>query len=182
MSMQKVEPYLTYDEWYALGDDILQELHNGFVYAMAPPSRRHQAISGEIFRQIANFLVAKPCKIFAAPFGVRLNKSIDTVYLPDITVVCDQSKLNDKGCEGAPDFIVEITSPSSNRLDKTTKYHAYQEAGVLEYWIVNPSDRTVDAYRMSSGLYIKESFVESDIAKVKSLPGCEIALSLVFGL
>ena len=135
---------LTWDE----GEHI--EIINGEAFMMATPSRIHQKITGELFRQLANFLEGKQCGVYAAPFGVRLfeqdgdsAENVDTVVEPDITVVCDHSKLDDQGCKGAPDMVIEILSPSTQRHDRLTKLNLYQRAGVREYWIADPENRTV---------------------------------------
>jgi Uma2 family endonuclease len=147
---------------------------------MAPPTRQHQAVLGEIYRQIANFLEGKPWEIYPAPFGVRLYKEKDTVFLPDITVVCDTSKLNSNGCEGAPDFVVEVLSPSTSRYDRFTKFNEYLHAGVLEYWIVDPTDKTVSVHWLKDETYTTEVYSDLDVAWSRVLEGCSVDLSLVF--
>lgn len=144
-------------EW---GEDERVEIINGEVFMMAPPLRIHQEIIGELFRQISNFLYGKQCKAYVAPFGVRpfeeegdRPEDIDTMVEPDITVVCDPEKLDKYGCKGAPDFIIEILSPSTRRMDLAVKYHLYQRSGVREYWIVDPDGKTVQAFRLDSGRY-----------------------------
>ena len=149
MALPREERY-TYADYLEWDEKERVELIDGAPLMMAPPSRKHQEISGEIYRQLANFLRGKGCRVYAAPFGVRLferaedgPEDVDTVVEPDITVVCDRDKLDDQGCKGAPDLIVEILSPSTQRRDRLTKLNLYQRAGVREYWIVNPEDRTV---------------------------------------
>lgn len=135
---------LTWDE----GEHI--EIINGEAFMIATPSSRHQEISGELFRQLANFLEGKRCKVYPAPFGVRLfeqdgdsPEDVDTMVEPDISVVCDRSKIDKHGCKGAPDLIIEILSPSTRRHDRLVKLNLYQRAGVREYWIADPENRTV---------------------------------------
>ena len=137
----KAEQYYTYEEWLKIDDGNRYELLNGTLYMMASPTPQHQAVSGEIFRQITNFLVGKPCRIYAAPFDIRIHRGKDTVFVPDISVICDSSKINKRGCEGAPDLIVEILPPSTSRFDRFTKFHEYRRAGVQEYWIVDPDEK-----------------------------------------
>ncbi len=164
------------------------ELIDGEVYLMAPPSRIHQEVSGEIFPQIANFLEGKNCKVYTAPFGVRLfekdgdaPEDVDTVVEPDISVVCDKSKLDDHGCKGAPDMMIEILSPSTRRHDRLVKLNLYQRAGVREYWIVNPEEKSVQVFTQNGGiLRITEEYGRGDIAKVNALDGCFVELSKVF--
>ena len=138
---------LTWDE----GEHI--EIINGEAFMIATPSSRHQEISGELFRQLANFLEGKRCKVYPAPFGVRLfeqdgdsPEDVDTMVEPDISVVCDRSKIDKHGCKGAPDLIIEILSPSTRRHDRLVKLNLYQRAGVREYWIVDPGKKRILVY------------------------------------
>ena len=158
--------YLTWDENERI------ELLNGAPVMMASPSRVHQEISMEISRQLANFLEGKKCRVYAAPFAVRLfekekdaPEDVDTVVEPDISVVCDTNKLDEHGCKGAPDLIVEILSPSTARHDRLVKLGEYQRAGVREYWIVSPDERTVQTYLLKDGLfYPYEVYGKKDVA------------------
>ena len=156
---------------------------------MASPFRVHQEISGELFRQLANFLEGKKCRVYAAPFAVRLfekdgdnPEDVDTMVEPDITVVCDKDKLDKHGCKGAPDMVIEILSPSTRRHDRLVKLGLYQQAGVREYWIVDPENKSVQVFLQdgSSFLKIHEDYGREDIAKVNVLDGCFIELSKVF--
>ena len=165
------------------------EIIGGKVLMMAPPSRIHQKISGEIFRQLANFLEGKRCEVYSAPFGVRLfekdgdrPEDVDTVVEPDITVVCDTSRLDQHGCKGAPELVMEILSPSNRRHDMLVKLNLYQRAGVREYWIVNPDDKDVQVFLLDgSGLFRVHGFYgREDIARVNVLEGCFIELCKVF--
>lgn len=164
------------------------ELIDGEAYMMAPPSRIHQKISGEIFRQLANFLIGKNCEVYPAPFGVRLfekdgdrPKDVDTIVEPDISVICDKNKLDKYGCKGAPDLIIEILSPSTQRHDRFVKLNLYLWAGVREYWIVEPETRTVQVYMLENGILHPSAFYgPGDIAKVNVLEGCFIELCKVF--
>jgi len=174
------EQYYTYEDWLAIDDGRRYELINGILYMMASPSDIHQEISFEISRQIGNFLVGKPCRIYPAPFDVRLHKDGDTVFQPDILVVCDHSKISKNGCNGAPELIIEVLSPSTSRYDRFTKFYEYLRAGVPEYWIVDPNDKTVSAYRLIDKKYTADIYSDTDMAPVQVLPGCEIELSLVF--
>jgi Uma2 family endonuclease len=111
----------------------------------------------------------------------REDQSDDTFVEPDIVVVCDSSKLDDKGCNGAPDLAVEILSPSTARYDRVVKFRKYLEAGVREYWVVNPEEKTVQVHILDNGQYVTKTYDETDEAPVTVLPGCVIALPLVFG-
>lgn len=169
--------------------DERAELIDGEVVMMAPPTTTHQLISGEIFRQLANYLEGKKCRAIPAPFAVRLfekdgeaPEDIGTVVEPDISIVCDTSKLDKHGCKGAPDMVVEILSPSTQRHDRLVKLSLYQRAGVREYWIVNPEDQTVQVMLMDGGgvLQLHEVYDRRGVAKVNVLDGCFIELGKVF--
>ena len=179
----------TFADVLARNDGERAEIIDGEVFLMAPaPSRGHQEVSGEVFRQLANYLEGKRCKVYHAPFDVRLFEKdgdaledVDTVVEPDIVVVCDHSKLDDRGCKGAPDMVVEILSPSTQRHDRLVKLGLYQRAGVREYWIVSPDDQTVQVLTLSNGLLLPhEVYSRKDVAKVNALDGCFIELSKVF--
>ena len=173
---------LTWDE----GEHI--EIINGEAFMMATPSSRHQEISMELARQLANFLEGKQCRVYPAPFGVRLferegdrPEDVNTMVEPDISVVCDRSKIDKHGCKGAPDMIIEILSPSTRRHDRLTKFNLYQRAGVREYWIVDPSDRSVQSFLLENNAYIARDFaVNDDKITVNVLQDCVIDLAPVF--
>lgn len=164
------------------------ELIDGTAVMMAPPSRAHQAASISLASQLYQFLDGKPCEAYAAPFAVRLfegadddPESVDTVVEPDISVICDPSKLDEHGCKGAPDLVIEILSPSTQRHDRVTKFNLYQQAGVREYWIVNTEDKTVQIFALTEGvLRPVESYGKDELAKSRVLEGCEIDLTKVF--
>lgn len=164
------------------------ELIDGEAVLMSPPSTVHQKISGELFRQLANFLEGKKCEVFSAPFGVRLfekdgdsPENVDTMVEPDISVICDRDKLDRYGCKGAPDLIVEILSPSTQRRDRLIKLELYQRAGVREYWLVSPEEQTVQVLLFTNGLLLpRELYKKGDVAKVNVLEGCFLELEKVF--
>lgn len=165
------------------------EIIDGEAFMMATPSRIHQAISMELSRQLANFLEGKQCRVYPAPFGVRLfeqdkdsPEDVDTLVEPDISVVCDRSKLDKYGCKGAPDLIIEILSPSTQRHDQLVKLNLYQRAGVKEYWIADPENKTVRVMLLTSdGIFqIHEVYQREDVAKVNVLDGCFLELGRVF--
>ena len=165
------------------------EIINGEAVMMAPPSRIHQKISVSITSQLYNFLEGKKCEVYPAPFGVRLfekdgdsPEDVDTMVEPDISVVCDSSRLDKHGCKGAPDMVVEILSPSTQRHDRLVKLGLYQRARVREYWIVNPEDQTVQVMLLDDGgvLQLHEVYDRQSVAKVNVLDGCFIELSKVF--
>jgi len=174
----------TYADYALLDDDKRYEVIDGVIYLMSPaPTEAHQDIGGEIFRQLANFLFGKPCKVFISPFDVCLNAAGDddvTVVQPDILVVCDRTKLDGKRCNGAPDFVIEILSPSSAARDTMLKFHKYMHAGVREYWIVDPKGKIVQVCILKDGRYETEVLEEPDEIPVQTLDGCTIDMKLVF--
>ena len=181
---EKLPDRYTYADYCKWPENERWELIDGEVYALATPTLGHQRIAGDVYVQLKDFLRNKPCEVFIAPVSVRLNadKGDDTVVEPDILVVCDSKKLEDgKGVVGAPDFIVEILSPSTSMHDKARKYRIYQQAGVNEYWIVDPEDKLVTAFILHDGKYSGVVFFHDDTAvPVKTLEGCTIDLSEVF--
>lgn len=146
------EKIYTLDDIYALPDGERAELIDGQIYMMAPPSRKHQTIARELFSSISSYIKSKggSCEPFFAPFAVFLNNDNTNYVEPDIAVICDKSKLTDKGCSGAPDWIIEIVSPSSKRMDYFTKLFKYRTAGVREYWIVDPEKNRILVYNFES--------------------------------
>ena len=166
------------------------EIIDGEAVMMAPPSTAHQLISMELARQLANFLEGRKCRVLPAPFAVRLferagdkPEDVQTVVEPDLSVVCDSAKLDKYGCRGAPDLVVEVLSPSTQRHDRLVKLDLYQRAGVREYWIVSPEEQTVQVLLLRGGLLLPhELYGPEDIAKVNVLEGCFVELSKVFAL
>ena len=142
------EKTYTIDDIYALPEGQRAELIDGQMYMMAPPKRIHQKLITELVSLIHRHIKSHDgsCEIYPAPFAVFLNKDSQNYVEPDISVVCDKTKLDDNGCHGAPDWIIEIISPSTSRMDYGIKLFKYRTAGVREYWIVNPSTRTVNVY------------------------------------
>ncbi len=147
MPMPQEKIYTT-EDIYALPDGQRAELIDGRIYDMAPPSFRHQKILMELSAAIHRHIKSHggSCEVLPAPFAVFLNKDDLNYVEPDISVVCDKSKLDDKGCNGAPDWVIEIVSPSTSHIDYGIKLFKYRSAGVREYWVVNPCKRTVIVY------------------------------------
>lgn len=145
--MKKEEIY-TVDDIYALPEGERAELIDGKIYYMAPPSRAHQDIIFSLSRKIADYIDSKNggCKVYLAPFAVFLNEDDKNYVEPDISIICDPNKLNDKGCVGAPDWIIEIVSPSSKQTDYYKKLFKYRTAGVREYWVADPDRKIVTVY------------------------------------
>lgn len=162
MDALRKEGGYTIDDIYALPDGERAELIDGKIYYMAPPSRTHQRILLSLSRKIADYIDSQNgnCEINIAPFAVFLYDD-DTNYIePDISVICDASKLDDKGCHGAPDWIVEIVSPGNKPMDYFTKLFQYRTAGVREYWIVDPAKEMVTVYRFEKETMDEYSFGE----------------------
>ena len=185
----KKDTKFTYGDYANWPEDERWELIDGDAYNMSPaPSRRHQQISRDLGVQIANFLSDKSCEVYFAPFDVRLpeadepDEDIETVIQPDIVVVCDKNKLDDKGCRGAPDIIIEILSPATAPKDMKIKLSLYEKHGVKEYWVVHPIDNIVMAFKLGKNKkYGKpEVYTEEDKIKTGILEGLEIELEKVF--
>ncbi len=181
--------YRDYCEWT---DGRRWELIDGLEYDMSPaPARIHQKLSGELFVRIYNALKDRQCEVYAAPFDVRLSEDsgaadeeIFTVVQPDITVICDPSKLDERGCIGAPDLVVEILSPFTAAKDMKTKRDLYEKYGVGEYWLAHPTDKTFMVYRLKQDKrYAKpEIYTGRDVIESEMVPGLKIALTDLFGL
>ncbi|MCM1539750.1 MAG: Uma2 family endonuclease [Blautia sp.] len=148
MDALRKEDFYTTDDIYALPDGERAELIDGKIYYMAPPSTVHQRLVHFFDREIGNYIQSKhgECEVFPAPFAVFLNENDKTYVEPDISVVCDKDKITDKGCQGAPDWIIEIVSPGSRQMDYYTKLFKYRTAGVREYWVVDPDRKSVTVY------------------------------------
>ena len=148
MPLPREQVYTT-DDIYALPDGERAELIDGQIYMMGTPSRIHQKLVGQLSRIIGNYIESNhgSCEIYPAPFAVFIKKDDKNYVEPDISVICDKNKLSDRGCEGAPDFIIEIVSPSSRRMDYYKKCALYAESGVREYWIVDPEKQRTMIYR-----------------------------------
>ncbi len=184
------EAEYTYADYLSWDDQDRWELINGEVWDMSPvPSRLHQEISIRLSSLLYDFFRKRDCSVYAAPFDVRLpeeNKAEDhavtTVVQPDISVICDQKKLDERGCVGAPDLVVEILSPSTAAKDLKVKRALYEEHGVREYWLFHPVDRTVMVYRPEKdGQYGRDEIFDRDDLLGSSLfDGLEIRLTEIF--
>jgi len=181
--------HYTYADYLTWQLDEAVELIKGKIFrsAAAAPRRIHQEISLVVSAKLYNFMKGK-CKVYSAPFDVRLtfkskkHEDIDTVVQPDICVVCDAEKLDDLGCIGAPDLIVEILSPGNNRKELQNKYEVYEESGVKEYWIIHPEERTLLIHTLEEGKYIPSRlFTMGNVINSRALPGFSLDLDEVFG-
>lgn len=146
-ALRKEEVY-TIKDIYALPDGERAELFDGKIYYMAPPNTKHQMLVSDLNYQIRDHIRRNhgECDVFPAPFAVFLNQDERNYVEPDISVICDKNKITDKGCNGAPDWVIEIVSPGSRSMDYFTKLFKYQTAGVREYWIVDPVKQRVTVY------------------------------------
>ncbi|TRX37901.1 Uma2 family endonuclease [Flavobacterium sp. ZT3R18] len=162
------------------------ELIKGFIMKMSPaPSMVHQRISNNLAGSFYVNFKRKPCNVFAAPFDVRLPipsaKKDSTVVQPDLCIICDESKLDKRGCNGTPDLMVEIISPNNSKHDVHTKFNLYQEAGVKEYWIIEPFDKIILVYTLINGEFIGlKPQVEGENIKSPLFPELDIAIEDVF--
>jgi Uma2 family endonuclease len=168
----KKEKY-SYADYLKFGDERRYEIIDGVLYDMGPaPTPTHQEIFGALFYKIFDFFQEKPCKVYAAPFDVRLyrkskkDRDITRVVQPDISVICDETKIDERGCLGAPDFIIEIISPSSASRDHILKRRLYEENGVREYWLVDPINRITTVYCLGKKTSYGAAEIYDDKAKV----------------
>jgi Uma2 family endonuclease len=182
-ALRKEELY-TYADILEMDEHIRAEIIDGELFIAAPPATGHQIISRELLGQLWQFLKGKPCQVFSAPFGVRLfpreDLRDDTFLEPDIVVVCDPAKITKAGCEGAPDLVVEILSPSNTRHEMLLKFKKYLAAGVREYWIVDGDEKTVEIHIFEQGRCITSVAEGSDEVPVAALPGCTITLGEIW--
>jgi len=189
ISIKKSNEIFTYAQYVTWPEEERWELIDGVPFDMTPaPNRYHQYISVNLLTAIKQFLKDKKCQVYAAPFDVRLpelNQNDDetlTVVQPDISVICDLSKLDIKGCSGAPDFVIEILSPATSMKDRVIKFYTYERFGVKEYWLVSPEDKTVEAFTLGkNGKYGRpEYYTGGDMIPCSTLQGLSINLAEVF--
>ncbi|MCP5052057.1 MAG: Uma2 family endonuclease [bacterium] len=189
LAMKKQVERYTYSDYLKWDDNERWEIINGEAFDMSPgPGTSHQLIVTQLIRQMSNQLEGKPCNVFTAPFDVRLpmgkekEEDISDIVQPDISLVCDPGKLDEKGCLGAPDLIVEILSPSSNRRDRLEKFNLYEAAGVKEYWLVLPPDKIVEVFTLGKdGKYGRPGlFSESETIGLSIIKGLSIDLKHLF--
>jgi Uma2 family endonuclease len=188
------EPEAAYDTHYTYSDylqfsyDEMVEIIKGKIFKMSPaPSSTHQRISRKIVTNIDNYLKSRKCEVFSAPFDVILPvkgkdfMQSDRVVQPDISVICDPAKIQEKGCFGAPDWIIEILSPHTTKRDIQDKYDLYEESGVKEYWIVEPRNSTVEVFVLAENRYLRiRTYVQDDVVPCQTIDGLTIDLSEVF--
>ena len=174
----------TYEDYMSWETDERWEIIDGVPYMVSAPTWQHQAALMELANQLHNYLKSKgkPCRVFAAPFDVRLfpEDGDDTVVQPDIVVVCDTSRLERTGCKGAPDMVIEILSPSTAAQDNLRKFNIYKRAAVKEYWIADPEGKSVTTYLLKDGEYIARAFWGEQSVPVSILPELQVNLADVF--
>jgi Uma2 family endonuclease len=175
--------YADYLEW---DDGKRYELIDGTAYMMAAPTLNHQRISVELTRQFSNFLLGKSCRVFVAPTDVRLfpqkNLGDNTVVQPDLLVVCDKTKLTKRSCNGAPDLVIEILSPSNDAEEMLRKFQKYLQAGVREYWIVDLDNHLIQVHILDKGRYISNVYDGDAVVPVLILPGLSIDLNALWSV
>jgi Uma2 family endonuclease len=158
----------TEEDYYNLPENVRAELIDGQIYYMSAPSRIHQEILMFLSKTIANYIDSKkgPCKVYPAPFAVKLFSEDDkNVVEPDISVICDPNKLTDRGCTGAPDWVTEIVSPGNPGHDYIRKLNLYADAGVKEYWIIDPDKKRIFVYFLEKAFEV-ETYTLLDKIKV----------------
>ena len=173
------ERLYTVEQYYEIREDIRAELYEGYLVVMQSPSVRHQAIQMEISAQLHTFLKGKICQVFPT-LGARLFENEATVFEPDIMVVCDNTKLTKRNCNGAPELVIEILSPSTTRMDRKLKFDKYQKAGVREYWIADPERNLLEVNFLVNDKYMTTIYNETDKVPVSIFDDFEIDLAEVF--
>lgn len=163
-----LEKYYTEDDYYHLPENVRAELIDGaLIYNQTAPSRLHQALLMELAGTIRDYIKSKngSCRVYPAPFAVKLDEKQDTIVEPDISVICDKSKLTDRGCTGAPDWIIEIISPGTSSHDYVRKLGLYEAASVREYWIVDPGRGNIFVYNMEKDKFSVETYTFRDCVR-----------------
>ncbi|MCH7398729.1 Uma2 family endonuclease [Belliella sp. DSM 107340] len=184
----QVGDHYTYADYLTWQMEEMVELIKGKVFKQAAAPRvNHQRIAGSVFTAFFSFLKGEKCEAFIAPFDVRLpvkskkNEDIDTVVQPDICVVCDPDKLDELGCVGAPDLVVEILSPGNNKKELQNKYEVYEESGIKEYWVIHPNECTLIIYTLVDGkYYASKIFTHGDKVTSQAVKGFVLDLEEVF--
>ena len=182
LPLPQEEKKYTYVDYLNWPEDERWEIIDGVPYMQAAPSPAHQLISSELNRQISNYLQGKPCKSYPAPFCVKLiqgdENEVKNVVEPDISIICDKSKIDDKGCNGTPDMIIEILSPSSGKMDKIIKFNKYEKAGVKEYWLVEPEQKIVSVFLLQDNHKFSRPDVYADDEKINVSIFTDLAIDL----
>lgn len=166
------------------------ELIKGKIFEMSPaPSRRHQVVSQKINRHLDKYFIDHPCGLYFAPFDVRLvnfqkstdDKTIFSVVQPDLCVICDRSKLDDRGCIGSPDLVIEILSPGNSKKEMGIKFRLYEEHQIPEYWIVEPAENAIYVYTLKDGVYISHKpCIEGETIRSYRFPELDFEIEKIF--
>ncbi|NTW25868.1 MAG: Uma2 family endonuclease [Lentimicrobium sp.] len=188
MSFSEENKKHTYADYITWPENERWEIIEGVPYMQSAPKWQHQSISSELHRQISNYLIDKPCRVFAAPFDlcmVEYNENdddISNIVQPDIVIVCDETKLRKTGYFGVPTLIIEISSPSTARLDRVVKFNKYEKAGVQEYWIIEPEGKYLNVFALQENKRYgrPEAYTEDDKVQLAVFPDLVINLKPVF--
>jgi Uma2 family endonuclease len=186
--MQKLDEtrHFTYADYLEWEGPERYQLMYGEAFMMSSPTVEHQTISGEVFLQIRTFLDGKPCRVFAAPLDVRPfpedDRGDDTVVQPDVLVVCDPAKLSTGSVDGPPDLVIEIMSPSNTRQELFAKFQIYLDAGVREYWVIEPEEKKVQVHVLESGRFMSSVYKADAVIPVTILPPLSINLKTLWTL
>lgn len=179
----------TYADYLKWNFEERLELFRGKIFRLSAPNTKHQLVSGNILAELVTFLKQKKCQAFSAPFDVRLpaknrknDHEVTTVVQPDICVICDESKIDTRGCCGAPDLAVEILSPGNSKKEIKLKHELYEEAGVLEYWVVYPEEESIIIFLLNEDHIYNGAiaYAGDDTIHSKAIPGFKINLTDVF--
>jgi len=188
MSLPEENKKHTYSDYLTWPESERWEIIDGVPYLQSAPKWQHQSISGELYRQISNYLIDKPCRVFASPFDLCLvgyeesDDDILNIVQPDIVIVCDETKLRKTGYFGVPALIIEISSPSTTRQDRVVKFNKYEKAGVKEYWIVEPDGKYISVFTLQENKRYgrPEAYTEEDKAKMSVFSDFTVDLKPVF--
>lgn len=186
---EKLNIKYTFKDYLTWDDGNRWEIIEGAPYCMSlAPTWKHQKVSGELFRQIANYLTGKSCLIFVAPFDVLLpagdenNDDVQTVVQPDLAVICERAILKDIGYIGAPDLIIEVVSPTSGKMDRVIKFNLYEKAGVKEYWLVQPEEKVLTVFQLGANQKYgrPESYSDEGLVKTAIFLDLTLDLKMIF--
>ncbi|WP_073031141.1 Uma2 family endonuclease [Desulfosporosinus lacus] len=188
MSLPEENKKHTYSDYLTWPEKERWEIIDGVPYLQSAPKWQHQSISGELYRQISNYLIDKPCRVFASPFDLCLveyeesDDDILNIVQPDIVIVCDETKLRKTGYFGVPALIIEISSPSTTRQDRVIKFNKYEKVGVKEYWIVEPDGKYISVFTLQENKRYgrPEAYTEKDKAKMSVFSDFTVDLKPVF--
>ncbi|MCL2445503.1 MAG: Uma2 family endonuclease [Oscillospiraceae bacterium] len=182
-NLARVREYYTYEDYLTWNSDSRYELVDGLPHAMSAPTPRHQEICGDIYIALREHLNGRQCKVYQ-DINVRLfpqrQRNKQMVFRPDLSVICDQDKLDNNGCNGAPDLIIEVLSPGNQRHDRYFKFNQYYRAGVREYWIVDPENQLVQVCLLEENRYYIMMYHAQDNLPCTVLPGLNFVLSSIF--